>query len=169
MTVAAIMAATVLMRNPLRRRHGRVMGIAARRERVRRRIRNYVDARHRQAGLGRQPRGDAREHVIGPDLGRVIHPQDEAVGKPVAPDVHHDRDDECADQAAFTKRTADEEHEGREKTQEQRCFHCARHGRITASETETTRAPGALRLSYVGTPSAAVKFPCLAGLAAALY
>ena len=43
------------LHDPLGRRNGRVLRVASGRERVRRRIRNDVDLRHRQAGLLRQP------------------------------------------------------------------------------------------------------------------
>ena len=54
------------LQDPFGRRHRGVLGIAAGRERVRRRVRNDVDLRHRQAGLLREPLGDLVERMLGP-------------------------------------------------------------------------------------------------------
>ena len=81
-------------------------GIAPGRERVRRRIRNDVHLRHRQARPAGQPLHDPVERVLGTDLLRAIHPQDDLVREPVRPHVHDGGKYERRREAAGPARTS---------------------------------------------------------------
>ena len=62
------------LEDPFRRRHGRVLRVAAGRESIRRRVGNHVDARLGQAGAHGQPGHGVVKAVAGTDLLRPIHP-----------------------------------------------------------------------------------------------
>ena len=139
MMAAAIVAATELMRmsrcftcasswastpssssfaenlqNALGRRDGRVLRVAAGREGVRRRLRDDVTARQRQAGARRQAADDAVEPMVGTDLLRAVHPQDDLVREPVRHEVRDDGEQKADDEAlCAAERLADEQQAAR--------------------------------------------------------
>ena len=76
------------LHDALGRRHRRVLRVPPGRERVRRRVRNDVDLRHRQSRLARQPLRHLIERVARADLLRAVHAQDDLVREPVRPEVH---------------------------------------------------------------------------------
>ena len=87
------------LQNAFGRRHGGVLGIAAGRERVGRRIGNHVHLRHRQHRLPGQALDDAVETMAGSDLLRAIHAQHDLVGQPVRAEVHDGGEQEGEDAA----------------------------------------------------------------------
>ena len=87
------------LQDALRRGHSRVLRVAASGKRVRRWIRNDVHLRHRQAGLTRQPLGDAIERMLRANFLRAVHAQHDLVREPVRTDVHDDGDHQADHQA----------------------------------------------------------------------
>ena len=85
--------------------HRGVLGIAAGRERVGRRIRDDVHLRHRQHRLPGRALDDAEQTMAGSDLLRAVHPQDDLVGPPVPDEVHDGREQEGDDQPVRRRRT----------------------------------------------------------------
>ena len=87
------------LQDAFRRRDRRVLRVAAGRERVRRWLGNDVAARLRQAGARGQALDDLIQPMIGPDLRRPVHPQDDLVREPVRHEVGDDGEHEAEHQA----------------------------------------------------------------------
>ncbi len=109
--------------DPFRRRNRGVARIAPCRKRVRRRVRNDVDLRHRKAGLRREPARHDRQRMIRPDFLGAVHLQHDLVREPVGDEVHDDRKTERHHETLrAAEQLADREQEPAQQTQQQDCF-----------------------------------------------
>ena len=105
------------------RRDRRVARIAAGGERVRRRVGNDVDLRHRQMRLRREPARHDRQPMIRPDFLRAVHLQHDLVGEPVGDEVHHNRKTERHHKAVRpAERLAEDEQNAAQKAEQQDGF-----------------------------------------------
>jgi hypothetical protein len=95
------------LEEPLRDRDRRMLGVAARGERVRRAFGDDVDPRLRDARGDREPLDDVVQArlVLRGDLLRPSRRQDEPVAVPIRRDRHPGRDDECEDQPVDAEAT----------------------------------------------------------------
>ena len=144
------------------RRHRGVLRVPPGRERVRRRVRNDVDLRHRQPGLDRQPLRHLVQRMSRPDLLRAIHAQDDLVREPVGAQVHQGREPERQDHALLTAgQIADQQQHAAQRAEQQRGLHSVCHDVILPllPTTGESRRPAL----YDRTPRPAQEFPAPAG------
>ena len=125
------LAVVEVPQDAFRGRHGRMRGIAAGRERVRRRLRDDIDTRHRQARPLRQACDDSVEPMVGPHFLRAVHAEDHLVREPVRHEVGQRRQEEAEDEAlSAAKRLAQKHQKRAHRAEEQRRFHRIRHESI---------------------------------------
>ena len=116
------------LQNALGRRDRRVIRIPSRRKGVRCRLRDDIAARLRETGPRRKPADDAVERVIGADLFRAVHLEDNLVREPIRHEVRHDGEQEADHQSLrSTERFANEEQERTERAEKKRRLHNVGH------------------------------------------
>ena len=92
-------------------------------------LRNDIHARHRQSRALGEPRHDRVQPVLGPDLLRAVHAQDDLVREPVRHEVGARGEDEADHQPlCAAERLADEQQQRAQRRQEHRRLQSVGHG-----------------------------------------